>query len=726
MSGISRRNFLRRTGVIAAVGLVSPHLWAKMIEQVFIPPTSAGVGTGFQAGLDTQTPGIGITPQVAIPYQLQTPHHALVMDLDPATYQARFDQLTGQGYRAIAFQGVSNGVGADYGNQPATLSGIFVRDGNPNPWYQFGNIDSDRYQAEFNNAGNTGFKPISVSGYLDFGVPKYAATWLASPDAYAGIHGATSDQYQAFVDAQISAGLRPEVTDGYPVGAVPGASAVYISLWDNANTLPWYARHGLTSSEYQSEFDTWGAQGFRVYSLSAYQINGTAYFAALWVQDGLPDWFGRHNWLPADLFNQAVSDSQNDYQPIVIEPYDSGDTRHFAGVWIKKARVWSATGAENPDLKSFDDTVQGFMQSHNIPSGQLAVTRNSLLVYSRGYRWDYDDVDPVQPDSLFRTASLAKPLTSAGVMLLVQQGQLNLTDNLVNLITLPTPADTRTNAITVLNLLQHQGGWNRDTTFDPMFIDVDIAAALGLTLPISMQDIMTFMTGRSLDFAPGTDVNYSNYGYLLLGRIIEAVAQQTYGAYMQANVLAPLNMNRTILGASLMEQRQAGEVSYYVSDPNLYPNVRQAGAPANVMAPYGWFNLENMDAHGGWLSTALDLARFSTIFDATGGLPLLTQATIDQIFAVPATGVTANGSWYGLGWVARTAGAGLNTWHDGSLPGTYTLMVRRNDGLNWVIMFNQRDDKSDPTGATYGQIDDLLHNAANAVTTWPPGGPFPG
>jgi CubicO group peptidase (beta-lactamase class C family) len=353
------------------------------------------------------------------------------------------------------------------------------------------------------------------------------------------------------------------------------------------------------------------------------------------------------------------------------------------------------------------------------------VTRNSLLVYARGYRWDYDEVDPVQPDSLFRIASISKPLTSAGVMLLVQQGRLNLTDNLVNLISLPTPADTRTNDITVLQLLQHQAGWNRDTTFDPMFNDATIAAAQGVALPISQQDIINFMTARSLDFAPGSMYNYSNYGYLLLGRIIEAVTQQSYGAFIQSDVLAPLNMRSTLLGASLMEQRQPGEVSYYISDPRLVSNVRQAGAPVNVPWPYGGFNLENMDAHGGYLSTALDLARFSAVFDATGGFPLLAQTTVDQIFAMPATGANAGGWWYGLGWAARTAGAGLNTWHDGSLPGTYTLLVRRNDGINWAILFNQRDDISDPTGSTYGQIDGLLHAAADAVTTWPPGSPFP-
>lgn len=67
------------------------------------------------------------------------------------------------------------------------------------------------------------------------------------------------------------------------------------------------------------------------------------------------------------------------------------------------------------------------------------------------------------------------------------------------------------------------------------------------------------------------------------------------------------------------------------------------------MAPYGNFNIENMDSHGGFLASAVDLARFATAFDAAGLYPVLTQTTIDQIFAVPALGKFGDGSWYGCG-----------------------------------------------------------------------------
>jgi hypothetical protein len=74
--------------------------------------------------------------------------------------------------------------------------------------------------------------------------------------------------------------------------------------------------------------------------------------------------------------------------------------------------------------------------------------------------------------------------------------------------------------------------------------------------------------------------------------------------------------------------------------------------------------------------------------------------------------------YYGCGWSVRPVGneGKANYWHAGSLPGTSTLLVRRHDGVSWVILFNQRsDDKKLPDG----EIDPALHRAANAVTDWP-------
>jgi N-acyl-D-amino-acid deacylase len=74
---------------------------------------------------------------------------------------------------------------------------------------------------------------------------------------------------------------------------------------------------------------------------------------------------------------------------------------------------------------------------------------------------------------------------------------------------------------------------------------------------------------------------------------------------------------------------------------------------------------------------------------------------------------------YGFGWAIRELGngRGVNMWHNGSLPGTSTLLVRRSDGINWAILFNTRD--SSEGKALSDRIDPLLHRAAAEVRSWP-------
>lgn len=387
------------------------------------------------------------------------------------------------------------------------------------------------------------------------------------------------------------------------------------------------------------------------------------------------------------------------------------------------AREWTVTGHAIPELANFDQTMQTFMQARTISGAALAVTRDSKLVFARGYTYTDDSQDSVvQPTTLFRIASISKPITAVAILRLVQEGRLDLAAKVTDLLTLTPPAgqtpDARLPQITVRRLLQHLGGWNRDSTFDPMFRDRTIASALGATLPIQKSHIITYMTGQPLQHTPGTTYAYSNYGYCLLGQIIEKVTGQSYSAFVNQQIFAPLGVLGMTLGQSLSPNRRANEVKYH---SRFTGSTVFEPTPTPVPFPYGGFNLENMDAHGGWVTSAVALARFAATFDDPNSSPVLNAAHINLMFGLPEHIEPANyqpGSWYyGNGWAVRDWGVdGRNTWHDGSLAGTYTLLVRRRDGLNWCVLFNQRDDSS---GLAYDAIDGALHSAADSVATWP-------
>jgi N-acyl-D-amino-acid deacylase len=385
---------------------------------------------------------------------------------------------------------------------------------------------------------------------------------------------------------------------------------------------------------------------------------------------------------------------------------------------------------EDAVFSPFDREVEAFMSARNIPGSALAVVKDKRLVYARGYGWaDRQKQIAATPNSLFRIASLSKPITAVAVLKLVEAGKLDLDARAFDLVRMEPVLDAekkpdpRLERITVRQLLQHTGGWDRDRSFDPMFRPGLIARKVGVPAPAGPEAIIRYMLGQPLDFDPGARFAYSNFGYCVLGRVIERISGQSYEKFVQEKILARLGIERMRIGASLDGRQAPGEVHYYTADnsdgKSVFPTT-----PLKVPWPYGGFHLEAMDAHGGWIASAVDLARFAAALDESKQSPLLKPAAFRIMQAPPAAPVSRkrDGSledrYYGCGWMVRPVGGDgkANYWHSGSLPGTATLLQRRWDGLSWVVLFNQRsEDKKLPDGA----IEAALHRAADSITEWP-------
>jgi N-acyl-D-amino-acid deacylase len=252
-----------------------------------------------------------------------------------------------------------------------------------------------------------------------------------------------------------------------------------------------------------------------------------------------------------------------------------------------------------------------------------------------------------------------------------------------------------------------------------MFRDFKISKSLGKPLPTSPELIIEYMRSQSLDFDPGSRYAYSNFGYLLLGRIIEKISGKLYADFVKTSVLESVGISDMRLGHSLLEQAMPAEVSY--DDPlrRMVPSVMGKAGPKRVLLQYGGWNLECMDAHGGWLASAVDLVRFASAFDAPARSPLLDEEWINATWARP-EGEKTNSTFDGLGWQMRIVDdAGhFNSWHNGSLDGSNTLLVRRFDGLNWAVLLNKRAEV--PGVPDYlNELDRAMHKAANTVTNWP-------
>jgi N-acyl-D-amino-acid deacylase len=362
------------------------------------------------------------------------------------------------------------------------------------------------------------------------------------------------------------------------------------------------------------------------------------------------------------------------------------------------------TGEARQELVAVDNAVVSMLQRYGIPGAAVGVAHQGRLVYARGYGYaDREGGTLVQPDSRFRIASISKPMTAAAILTLVDRGKLTLDTKAFELLSdlKPVPGaavDPRLGSITVRQLLEHRGGWDRGASFDPMFRTREAAAALDVQPPGSCTTILRWMLGFPLDFTPGTKTVYSNFGYCVLGRIIERVTGMPYPAYVRQAVLAPLAMAGTELGHTL--QPLPGEVRYY-DIPGASPATSVFDGVSTVPWPYGGFYLEAMDSHGGWASTTLDLLRLITGLNETRGKLL--------------TGAYTWGYWYPVPPPWRSGSAA--TWaHEGALRGASSIVAV--DGENsWALLMNAW-----PWDTDFVQRDPLfndLRSAINSVTSWP-------
>jgi CubicO group peptidase (beta-lactamase class C family) len=353
--------------------------------------------------------------------------------------------------------------------------------------------------------------------------------------------------------------------------------------------------------------------------------------------------------------------------------------------------------AQSAGTEKVNVLVQNFMSKWDIPGGEIAIAKNGKLICSRAFGFaDTKKQLPVRNGDLFRIASVSKPITAIAVMKLVQEHKLALDDTVFGrkkILDQPyylgVISDKRLYAITVRQLLEHTAGWDRSVPCDGYphsdapFFPLHVAQMLHEPMPIGDSALIKFSLLRGLNHTPGKVYAYSNVGYLVLGKIVEKISGMDYATYVQKNILEPLSVNDMHLGKNLLADKDAHEVCYYgdYSIPSCY------GDGKTVPSQYGGFNLEAMNAHGGWLASAGDLTKILSSLDCSesaGGI--LCKDAISQMLAP--SGANAN---YAKGWCINKSGT---CWHTGSIDGTAAFVGKTSDGYTWAFLFNSRADNS--------------------------------
>ena len=309
-----------------------------------------------------------------------------------------------------------------------------------------------------------------------------------------------------------------------------------------------------------------------------------------------------------------------------------------------------------------DNYLREQMTKQHIPGLAFAVTKEGQLARSGGFGLANIELGAaVQPDTVFQIQSITKTFTATAIMMLVEEGKLNIDDKLTaHLADLPASW----NDITLRHLLTHTSGI-KDFINEP---------TLDLRQEITPQAVIQSLRDLPLNFAPGQKYAYSNTGYHLLGMVIHKHTGKLWGDYLRQRIFEPLGMTHTrvVSLSEIITNRAAG---YVWEDGRIQNGHFLAGS---ILAYAG----------GGLRSTALDLAKWDA------GLwsdQLLKPKTLEQMWTA-ATFNDGTKSKYGLGWNVDELQGHIYVSHTGShMTGFKTVLMRfLKDKLSVIVLTNQR------------------------------------
>lgn len=387
---------------------------------------------------------------------------------------------------------------------------------------------------------------------------------------------------------------------------------------------------------------------------------------------------------------------------------------------VQSNEIKVISGSIRNDMSSFDGSermeksISDFLKRYQIRGASVAVTKDGRLVYAKGFGFANEEKsEKVEPTHVFRIASVSKLITAVAVMRLVEEKRFGLDTKVFGPQGLLSDSvflkygDPRVENITVRHLLVHKAGWSRYYG-DPMFMPHVVARRMDVDLPVQTEDIIRYTLTRKLNYTPGTRYSYSNLGYVILGEIIETVTGMDYEDYVQFSLLKPLGIKDMQIGQGYYEQRALKEVKYYeVSGDHrvLAFDSREEYVPR----VYGGNDIALLGAAGGWIASPAEVLRLSVAIDGFNSSPdILMPETIEQM-----TG-SGRGRYNMIGW--KGADGRGTWWRTGTLTGTSALIVRQNNGINWIIVMNTTTWKR---SRIHRETSRIMFRAIASVREWP-------
>jgi len=296
------------------------------------------------------------------------------------------------------------------------------------------------------------------------------------------------------------------------------------------------------------------------------------------------------------------------------------------------------------------------------PGVTALVSRNGQIIYKKAFGMANLELNtPMQVDNVFWVASIGKQFTAVAILQLMEQGKLNLQDEITKFI---PDYPTQGNKITIEHLLTHTSGiHNFSGMKDP---------EKKLALDCTPTEVIDFFKNLPMLFAPGTKWEYSNSGYFLLGYIIEKITGNPYSEYLEENFFKPLGMTNSLYAndTRIIKNR----VGAYSQGENGFENSKSR-------------NITHVYSAGAIQSTVEDFFKWH---QAVHTYKLVKKENLDKAFTryKLKDGTETD---YGYGWRLGNVYDSPSIWHGGLITGFGTMEIYLPKEDVFVAIFSNCD-----------------------------------
>ncbi|MEJ6951368.1 serine hydrolase domain-containing protein [Natronospora cellulosivora (SeqCode)] len=332
-------------------------------------------------------------------------------------------------------------------------------------------------------------------------------------------------------------------------------------------------------------------------------------------------------------------------------------------------------------IEETEQMIQDILIEKNILGLSATVVNQDEIIWAKGFGYaDLENEIKASHKTIYCIASVTKPITATAIMILVDQGLVELDEHIINYIPQLSLKGQDYKDIKVKHLLSHSAGLKYKVSYEYLFSDTTC--------------LLEYLKYETLLFPPGKGYNYSNIGYSLLGLIIESTSGLSFEKYINKNIFEPLAMKNSYIGMDeIIDEITAGYFTY--PGLSLLESMEKFG---ERYASYG-LNYEDyfiirgegciikfpeLDIPGGGIfSSVEDISHFLRFILSEGktpdGVQLLSKNNINEMFL-------NQSSRYGLGWMLNNNNI---IGHGGYFPpNNSSVKFSSEHNLGVVVMIN--------------------------------------